>query len=46
MKLEFITIQRGDIADGMLDGTFCQYCGVFIGEDTGYPVSCSECEEE
>jgi hypothetical protein len=32
----------GDIADMMLDGTLCEGCGEFIGEDEGYPRYCSE----
>jgi len=34
----------GDIADMMLDGTLCQICGVYLGKDTGYPISCEACE--
>lgn len=34
----------GDIADMMLDGTLCQYCGVFIGSDNDCPTSCG-CDE-
>ena len=37
----------GDIADGMLNGLFCQLCGVVIdGEEPGYPRFCAGCEEE
>lgn len=36
----------GDIADMMLDGTLCQVCGEYIGqEDFDFPQSCSSCEE-
>lgn len=35
----------GEIAEMMLDGTLCQYCGVYIGSDAGYPQSCG-CDEE
>jgi len=36
----------GDMADAMLDGTFCQYCGEYIGSDNGYPTSCGCCAAE
>lgn len=37
----------GEIAEAMLDGLFCQYCGELIdGEETGYPRSCPSCEED
>lgn len=39
----------GEIADMMLDGTMCQYCGVYLheGEDgAGYPQSCDSCNED
>ena len=32
----------GEIADMMLDGTLCECCGEYIGEDSGYPGYCSE----
>lgn len=36
----------GEIADAMLDGTLCQYCGVWIDDDIGgFPRSCG-CEKE
>ena len=35
---------KGDMADGMIDGTFCQYCGEYLGESCGYPISCSDCQ--
>lgn len=31
----------GDVADMMLDGTLCQGCGEFIGED--FPSYCGSC---
>ena len=31
----------GEIADMMLDGTLCEGCGEYMGEDTGYPTYCS-----
>ena len=36
----------GDMADGMIDGTFCQECGEYIGKPCGYPRSCSGCKED
>lgn len=37
----------GDIADDMISGFMCQYCGVFLdGQEPGYPRSCEDCEEE
>lgn len=35
----------GECAEAILDGDFCQYCGTYIGENCGYPVSCG-CDEE
>ncbi len=34
----------GEIAEMMLDGTLCQVCGVFLGEDCGFPVTCRDCQ--
>ena len=36
----------GDIADMMLDGTMCSSCGEFLGEDTGYPMMCHDCQKD
>ncbi len=37
----------GDIADAILDGEFCQYCGELIdGEAPGYPRTCAGCRED
>lgn len=35
----------GEVAEMMLDGTLCQFCGVYIGEDVGFPVTCPDCKE-
>lgn len=32
------------MAEDVLDGIFCQQCGEFLGDATGYPRSCEECE--
>lgn len=36
----------GEIADGMLNGDFCQYCGEYLGEGDGYPRTCHACKED
>lgn len=38
----------GEIAEMMLEGILCQYCGVYLDveESCGFPMSCSDCEEE
>ena len=36
----------GDIADMMLDGTLCEGCGVFMGEDVGFPRLCGSCAKD
>jgi len=35
----------GDIADDIISGFQCQYCGEILGEEVGYPRSCAGCEE-
>ena len=34
----------GEMAEGMMDGTFCECCGQFIDVACGYPRKCSDCE--
>ena len=34
----------GEIADSMINGECCQSCGVYLGEETGYPRYCSDCK--
>lgn len=34
----------GEIADSMINGEFCEECGCYIGEATGYPRKCSDCK--
>lgn len=36
----------GDIADAMLDGILCEICGVYLGEEVGYPRRCEGCKNE
>ncbi len=34
----------GEIADDMISGNMCECCGEWLGEDSGYPMYCSnEC---
>jgi hypothetical protein len=36
----------GDVAELILDGIICEFCGCLIdGEITGYPRKCEECTE-
>ena len=34
----------GEIADGILDGVFCEGCGEYLEDETGYPRRCSSCQ--
>lgn len=37
----------GNVADGIIDGLFCEVCAIFIdGDEPGYPRKCEECEKE
>lgn len=36
----------GEYAEMMLDGTCCQSCGAYIGDEVGYPRYCSDCAKE
>ncbi len=40
----------GEFADMILDGLFCQFCGVAMDDDLeeapGIPVACAVCAEE
>lgn len=33
----------GEVAEMILDGTLCQVCGEFMGDDCGYPRTCAGC---
>lgn len=35
----------GDIAELMLLGVLCEYCGCYVGEPVGYPRYCEDCNE-
>ena len=36
----------GEIADQMLEGSMCQWCGEYLGEGDGFPVVCEGCQEQ
>ncbi len=37
----------GSVADGIIDGLFCETCATLIdGEESGYPRTCEECKNE
>lgn len=40
----------GEIADMMLDGTLCEVCGVYLGDDdgegAGHPQRCKACGDD
>jgi len=33
----------GDSADMILEGILCEICGEYIGEEVGYPRTCTGC---
>lgn len=33
----------GEIANDMIDGACCAFCGVYFEEEHGYPVACNDC---
>lgn len=35
-----------EYAEMMLEGEFCEGCGVYLGDACGYPQGCVECEEQ
>ncbi len=36
----------GEIADAMVNGLLCEWCGVYVdGEEPGYPRLCEDCLE-
>jgi len=36
----------GEIADRILDGMYCGWCGKFVNEDPpGFPVLCDGCDD-
>ncbi len=36
----------GDIADMTLDGVLCEGCGVYMGDECGYPRRCRSCQRD
>lgn len=36
----------GEIAEMMLEGTLCEWCGTHLGEGFGYPRLCPSCKAE
>lgn len=33
----------GELADDMIDGASCSWCGVYFSKEHGYPVVCESC---
>ena len=38
--------EMGEIADSILNGDFCQFCGEHLESGNGFPQSCASCMEE
>lgn len=36
----------GEIANDMINGSCCSFCGEYFVEEHGYPVACDDCYEE
>ena len=36
----------GDIADAIIGGEMCEWCGVWLEDDDDWPHLCPECERE
>ena len=36
----------GEISEMILDGTLCEQCGEYIGDEVGFPRSCYSCGGE
>lgn len=36
----------GEYADMMINGALCEWCGVFVGDEVGYPRKCPKCAAE
>ena len=40
-------MEEQSMAEAILEGQFCEYCGAFItGNGPGYPQLCATCESE
>ena len=35
----------GELADDMIEGRSCSWCGIYFVEEHGYPVVCKDCAE-
>jgi len=35
----------GEIADAMVNGDLCEWCGIYLGEGAGYPRLCRGCKD-
>ena len=38
--------KMGEISEMILDGTLCEQCGEYIGDEVGFPRSCYSCGGE
>ncbi len=36
----------GEIADDIVNGACCQYCGIYFLEAYGYPTPCQGCRDD
>ena len=36
----------GEIADDMISGFMCSWCGTYFKEEHSYPVLCKDCQED
>lgn len=36
----------GELANDMVDGLSCSWCGVYFEESHGYPVVCKSCSKD
>ena len=35
-----------DFTDDVVNGDFCEVCGVWLGVGAGYPRKCKECQKD
>lgn len=36
----------GEMAEALINGDDCEWCGQYLGEGDGYPRLCESCQEE
>lgn len=36
----------GEMAEAILEGIFCQWCGEYLDEGDGFPQVCAACKSE